>query len=61
MSEQAPYHTDGIPGGHECPFCGEINSCFFVSGYYETKLDGSVVHEETIECEFCGNREIVTW
>lgn len=60
MSERHYYEQDGIPGGIECDGCGEVNTCYFVEGYWIAVNDGREYHE-TIECEDCGTRMEGMW
>lgn len=55
------YTRGSIGGGHECGWCGAVNSCFFYGGYYFELADGQHEHHETIECEDCGYQEEIVW
>lgn len=54
------YQSDGIPGGHECPHCGEINTCYFIRGWYVVTPSGQN-HTNIVRCEECNNEHKVEW
>lgn len=62
MNAEKHYYTmNGIPGGHECPYCGAVNSCWFYGGYWEDAGMGWQEHHNTLECEECNNQHEIVW
>ena len=59
--EKHHYNVTSIPGGHECPYCSQVNTCWFVGGYWEDAGAGWQEHHNTLECDQCGNKHEVVW
>lgn len=54
------YHENSIPGGHECPHCGQVNTCYFVKGWWVAVSFGKH-HTNVVRCEECNNEHSVEW
>lgn len=58
---QHKYTMNSLFGGHVCPSCDGVNTCFFYSGYYIELPDGMHEHHNMVECEECGYQHEVVW